>query len=397
MSEEWQLADSKGKTIFEVVSAPAGGRLTGGRGGFPGPGFSGAVMLDDFDKPEDQFSTTKRERQHRILVDTVRSRRGDKSKDNPTPIGLIQQRLHREDSSGFMLSGGMGLAFKHIKIPALINEEYIESLDERFRDQCWESIRDSEKIDGYWSYWPEMEDISQLIELREKNLYTFSSQYLQEPIALGGQIFNPDWFGWYGEGEGCDPLPITYEYRIICCDTAQKTAEHNDYSVFSCWGFWQGRIYLVDVFRDKLEAPELRTAFLNFISKHWGLNKTGNHGILRSVLVEDASSGSGLIQECGRQIPLPITAVRRGSGQNKLARAMDAAPQIKMGNVLLPIGESFVMDFVTECAQFTADDSHKHDDQVDTLMDAVENMLTRPGQSVVNMLLSTRQQARAYR
>jgi predicted phage terminase large subunit-like protein len=397
-AEEWQIADQKGRTVFEVVSRTMGGQITGGRGGYPGPGFSGAVMQDDPDKPEDMFSSVKRERQHRIQVDTIRSRRGDKSKNNPTPIGVIQQRTHQLDTSGFCLSGGMGINFDLIKIPALINDGYIQALPEWIRDKCWESVKDSEQINGYWSYWPEMEDIGQLMDLWERNEYTFQAQYMQTPIALGGQIFHSDWWKFYGDQDGCDEArPITFEYRFITGDTAMKTGERNDFSVLMCWGVWNGRLYLLDVLRGKWEAPELRAMFINFVAKHWDLNTTGNHGILRSIHIEDKASGTGLIQEAGRQIQLPITAVQRGAGQNKTVRARDAAPQIKLGKVLLPMGEPWVMDFVSEHSQFTEDDSHDWDDQVDNTCDAVEIAITRPGQSVVNMLLSTRQQARAYR
>lgn len=37
----------------------------------------------------------------------VRSRRGDRSKEHPTPIISIQQRLHVDDATGFMLGGGI--------------------------------------------------------------------------------------------------------------------------------------------------------------------------------------------------------------------------------------------------------------------------------------------------
>jgi predicted phage terminase large subunit-like protein len=384
--------------VFEVVSKSMGGQITGGRGGYPGPGFSGAVMQDDPDKVEDMFSPIKREKTHRIQVDTIRSRRGDKSKNNATPFVVVQQRLHQQDTSGFLLGGGFGKNFNFdlIKIPALIDDDYIQSLPEWIRDKCWESVKDSEQVNGYWSYWPEMEDIGQLMDLWERNEYTFQAQYMQTPIALGGQIFHSDWWKFYGDQEGCDEArPITFEYRFITGDTAMKTGERNDFSVFMCWGVWQDKLYLLDVLRGKWEAPELRSMFINFVAKHWDLNTTGNHGILRSIHIEDKASGTGLIQEAGRQIALPITAVQRGAGQNKTVRARDAAPQIKMGKVILPMGEPWVMDFVSEHSQFTEDDSHDWDDQVDNTCDAVEIAITRPGQSCVNMLLSSRQRNRA--
>ena len=93
-AEEWQIVDDKGKVKGETVSRAMGGQITGGRGGYFGDEFSGSINLDDPDKPEDMFSPVKREAAHRKLVNTIRSRRGDKSKEHPTPFFIIQQRLH---------------------------------------------------------------------------------------------------------------------------------------------------------------------------------------------------------------------------------------------------------------------------------------------------------------
>lgn len=168
-AEEWQIIDSKGKVKGETVSRAMGGQITGGRGGYYGKKFSGGISLDDALKPEDCFSQTKREAHHRKLTNTVRSRRGDKSKDHPTPFFVIQQRLHVEDTIGFCMSGGMGVKFELVQIPALITKDFLDTLDEDTRKDCWNSIKDSDSriINGveYWSYWPEMEHIDQLIDL----------------------------------------------------------------------------------------------------------------------------------------------------------------------------------------------------------------------------------------
>lgn len=145
-AEEWEIVNSRGRMVGQTVSRSSGGQLTGGRAGFPGPDFSGFVGLDDYNKPEDMFSATKRASANRILVNTIRSRRGDKSKEHPTPFVSIQQRLHTDDATGFMLSGKMGVDFHHITIPALVSEEYIDALPEPWRSQCWFSVENSESV-----------------------------------------------------------------------------------------------------------------------------------------------------------------------------------------------------------------------------------------------------------
>jgi len=385
-AEEWQLVSDTNKVLFEMVSRSAGGQITGGRGGYPGPEYSGALMLDDFSKPEDMFSAVKRDKYNRMLVDTVRSRRGDKSKAHPTPIISIQQRLHQLDATGFMMSGGMGLDFDQVVIPALITEEYIENLPEPHKTNCWNAVKNSECVRGYYSFWPENEDIGQLMDLWEQNEYTFMSQYMQKPIALGGQMFDPDWWVYYGEGADI-PKPSFWEYRFITADTAQKKGQHNDFSVFCEWGVHEGKIYLIDMKRGKFDAPELRAEFKAFVEASFAKNDLVQ-GNLRSIHVEDKSSGTGLIQDLTSELPVNITPIQRNI--DKTTRAYDTAPQIKAGKVCIPNNEKWVVEFVAEHSQFTVDDSHDHDDMVDNTMDAVDIGLLKSGSAPALLIPSRR-------
>jgi len=54
---------------------------------------------------------------------------------------------------------------------------------------------------------------------------------------------------------------------------------------------------------------------------------------------------------------------------------MDIQGHLESGFVALPEDAPWVADFVAECEAFTATDSHKHDDQVDTLADCAADML----------------------
>ncbi len=367
--DDWKLIDKFKKVMATVTSRSGRGQITGRRGGYPTDHFSGAITLDDFDKPEDMFSPVRRAKNKTILTNTIRSRRGNKTKRNPTPIISVQQRLHVDDSTAFMLSGGMGLKFEHIKIPALIDEDYIKSLPAWLQPYVWEDIKDSECIDGYYSFCPAIEDINDLMASREADEYTFASQYMQEPRALGGLVFDPDWWCYYADeaSEGVEKRPEKFGYRFITADTAQKTKERNDFSVFCLWGYFKGKIYLIDMMRGKWEAPDLEKNFIDFCNAAWVSNR--EDGVLRKAYVEDKSSGTGLIQSAAKKIRCGIIPLQRNV--DKVTRAMDAQSPIKMGKVLLPYGKKFLTDFIYEHSQFTYDDTHKHDDIVDNTMDAV--------------------------
>lgn len=397
-AEEWEVVDSRGKVSGSTVSRAMGGQITGGRGGYFGEGFSGSVNLDDPDKPEDMFSKVKREASHRKLVNTVRSRRGDKSKEHPTPFFIIQQRLHVEDTIGFCLQGGLGVDFELIKIPSLITRDFIDTLDDDIKSECWDTIKDSDcRVIGgveYWSYWPEMEHVDQLIALWERDEYTFLSQYQQSPSVQSGGLIDSSWFGTY------ETLPFL-EWSAIYVDTnSGKITDKNDYTVFLNVGMGSdGNIYILDCCRGKWDPTELLEKAEELWDK-WSCTPQSQRLTIRYMSIEDKQAGQGLITTLEKRKAIPIKPVPRGQNQNKVIRHYNCQPQIKMGKVFIPqvhneIGEKtnntryesgeqayntdWVLPFIAECDALTVgvlmDQESGFDDQYDCLLDAIDDMI----------------------
>lgn len=370
--DEIQVIDDNGKVRFESISASKGGRITGTRGGYITDTYSGAVMLDDFDKPDEMFSSVYRAKSHTLLGNTIRSRRASSVKGKATPIIQIQQRLHVNDSTWFMLSGGMGIDFDLVKIPALVTEDYADTLPDWIKQQFIDDVLSSEYVerDGvkYYSYFPGKESVHDLVAMWDSDPYTFLSQYQQEPVALGGNLINVDWFQRLSD---TFRPPAKYDYRFITCDTAMTTKSYSDFSVLQLWGYKDAKIYLIDQRRGKWEAPELEAELLDFEKKSRATSQTD--GILRKIIIEKKASGIGLIQSAGRVMRTPIEPYVPDN--DKLTRVMSALPQIKAGNVVLPESAPWLNGLLTEIAAFTADDSHKHDDQIDTMTMAINLVL----------------------
>jgi predicted phage terminase large subunit-like protein len=225
---------------------------------------------------------------------------------------------------------------------------------------------------------PELKS-KEFLELRKKTMIdsSWASLYQQRPKVVGGYIIKGDKFVRYAV------LP-QLTYRCIFADTAQKTAERNDYSVFECWGLGKdGKIYLIDLVRGKWTAPELKQRAIDFWVKHKNEPfNSFNYGALRGMRVEDKSSGTGLVQEIklNKTLAIPISGIPRN--KDKYTRALDCVDYIESGFVCIPENAPFVADFVTECEEFSADDSHRHDDQVDPLFDAIDEMLS--GGNILN-------------
>lgn len=209
---------------------------------------------------------------------------------------------------------------------------------------------------------PDLHPLDKLLEQKAiMSDYFWSAMYQQSPIALGGNMFKTDEFRFY------EVLP-KLKWRAIFADTAQKTKEQNDFSVFQCWGeSWEGQAVLVDQIRGKWEAPELLTQARAFWAKH----RAEGTGTLRAFNVEDKSSGTGLIQTLKKE-GVPVVGIQRSV--DKITRAMDAIPLIQSGNVLLPKNAPWLSDYLSEFAAFP---KGGHDDQVDPTMDAIDNILNQ--------------------
>lgn len=179
--------------------------------------------------------------------------------------------------------------------------------------------------------------------------------YQQNPQVEGGEIIHVKDFQFYS-------IPPQCQWTAVFADTAQKTKEHNDYSVFECWGYTDsGQFVLLDLARGKWEAPELERMALAFWEKHKSA---------RFFAIEDKVSGTGLIQSIKRR-GVPVKAIQRD--KDKYTRLLDVLGYIESGHVYLPDSERapWLVDFLSECEAFTADGRHAHDDQVDPMVDAI--------------------------
>jgi predicted phage terminase large subunit-like protein len=328
-------SDSKAKDEFRtaqggiVYATGAEGSITGYGAGKMRPTFGGAIVIDDPHKAGEANSDTMRQNVLDWFQTTMESR-----KNSPdTPIIVIMQRLHENDLSGFLLGGGNGEHWHHVSIAALDEDDN--------------------------SFWPDQFITEDLHRQRASNSYVFAGQMMQTPAPVGGGVFKTDWWRYY------TALP-NLTHRMIYADTAMKTGQENDYSVFQCWGkSAEGKIYLIDQVRGKWEAPQLRQQALAFWAKH----KQQTNGTLRQFKVEDKASGTGLIQQL-KQEGLPISGIQRN--KDKITRGYDSAPMVEAGNVYLPESAPFLGDLLHELSLFPAG---KHDDQVDPLMDAIDDML----------------------
>lgn len=273
---------------------------------------------------------------------------------------LVHQRLNEKDLTGHILSEETG--WEHLILPMRFERKYAKTTSLGFADP--------RKTEGELLFPKRLgEDTVADMEGRLGTYHT-NAQLQQRPTSRGGSVLKSDWFPRY------KVLPKIIRRRIYG-DTAQKTKERHDYSVLECWGLGDnGKIYLIDLLRGKWEAHELEKKVVDFWNKHKDYDELLS-APLSKMLIEDKSSGTGLIQNIKKRGAIPVHGVSRSV--DKLTRAYDGQPSMEAGLVCLPEEAPWMSVFCAEVDAFTKDDSHDHDDQIDPMLDAINDLIAKRG------------------
>lgn len=320
-----------GRADFETTkgggrfSTSIGGTLTG-RGG-------DIILLDDPHKPEEAVSDTKRQQVIDWYRTTLLSRLNDPARG---PIVLIQQRVHEGDLAGVLIDQG---GWHLLDLPA-IAEESME-IDLGIRGVIRRALGDL--LD------PQRLPRSLLESYRDElGSYVFAAQYQQRPAPIGGGLVKWNWFQTYT----APPDRREGGQVVQSWDTACKAAEANDFSVCTTWRVQGKTAWLLDVSRLRLEYPDLRKRIPQHAKQHGA----------RTILIEDAGSGTQLIQDLKRSTGLNI--IGRRPTEDKATRLMSVTPLIEAGHVFILREAPWLPEFQRELMLFP---NGKHDDQVDSL------------------------------
>lgn len=178
--------------------------------------------------------------------------------------------------------------------------------------------------------------------------YNFAAQYQQNPQPPSGIIVRREWLKFYGPGD----MPEKFDQKIQSWDTANKDTELANYSVCTTWGLKGQHVFLLDVFRRKLDFPGLKRAVREQAALH---NAT-------VVLVEDKASGTSLIQELRADNFFKAQAAPALDG-DKVMRLHGQTAKIEGGSVL-----PWLDTYLHELVSFP---NSTNDDQVDSTVFAL--------------------------
>lgn len=308
------------------LATSVGGTLTG-RGG-------NIIIVDDPLKAGDTYSEAARNSCIDWFKTTVQSRL-----NNPKEgaIVVVAQRLHAQDLPGHLIEAG---EWDQLILP-MENPHGYELDVLRGGRRC--------RVPQGRLLQPERHGSDELARIRrEMGERDYEAQYNQAPLPPGGALFKRSWLKRYNEH-----LPLqAYDGIFQSWDTAYEVGDNNDYSVCTTWGVHGKEYHLLDVFRERLEFPELQRAVLR-LRQQWEP---------RIVVVEKIGSGHSLYQNLREASADPWIKTMRPEA-SKEHRASQQTPKFERGEIFLPKSANWLLAFEEELLSFP---NGKYDDQVDS-------------------------------
>jgi predicted phage terminase large subunit-like protein len=228
-----------------------------------------------------------------------------------------------------------------LRFPAIAEEDETHQIETILGPRCFRR-RQGEALH------PNREPLDTLDRIRRTiGEYNFAGQYQQSPAPLGGGMVKAEWFKCCRQSE----LPEQFDRIVQSWDTANKASELSDYSVCTTWGIKGKHLFLLSVFRRRLEYPALKRA----VREQQSLFQAS------VVLIEDKASGTQLIQELIADGSHGVT--RYQPTTDKIMRLHAQTALIENGFVYIPETASWLAEYLHELTVFP---KGKHDDQVDS-------------------------------
>jgi predicted phage terminase large subunit-like protein len=167
------------------------------------------------------------------------------------------------------------------------------------------------------------------------------------PRPVGRRSGKAEWFKRYRDNE----RPQRFDRIVQSWDTANKVTELSDYSVCTTWGVKDKDLFLLGLFRRRLEYPALKRAVREQQSL-FGASV---------VLIEDKASGTQLIQDLIAEGCHGVTRYQPSGDKTMRLHAQTAV--IENGFVHIPATAPWLAEYLHELTVFP---NGKHDDQADS-------------------------------
>jgi predicted phage terminase large subunit-like protein len=321
--------------VQEFITTRHGYRLATSTGGVLTGRGADIILIDDPLKPEEALSEAQRQAANEWYDHTLYSRQNDKQHG---VIVIIMQRLHEDDLVGHVLGQE---PWEVLSFPAIAEADEVHHIETIWGPRCF-TRRQGEALH------PDREPLETLDRIRRTiGEYNFAGQYQQSPAPLGGGLVKAEWFKRYRENQ----RPEHFDRIVQSWDTANKATELSDFSVCTTWGVRGKDLFLLGLFRRRLEYPALKRA----------VREQQNLFHATEVLIEDKASGTQLIQELIADGCYGVA--RYQPTMDKIMRLHAQTTMIENGFVYIPETAPWLAEYLHEMTVFP---NGKHDDQVDS-------------------------------
>lgn len=338
-------------TKGHFANTRGGGRMSCTVAGKSPMGFHAHVhVVDDPIDPRKAISDIEIDKANTWLIETLSTRKVEKS---VTPLILVMQRLAQNDPTGYMSNRGVG-KIKHFVIPAELTPDVKPpELRQLYKDGLMDPIRISRAV---------------LEEEKEKGDYFYSSQFLQNPIPLGGGMFLTQKL----VKETSAPPDHMFREIVRCWDNAgsptgnKKVDRRRAHTVGLKMGIHKdGTFWILDVIRGRYKTHHRET-----------LKKiTAQLDGLHVEIMQEQEGGSGG-QESAEYTVRNLAGYRIKTEQpkgDKVLRADAFSAQVNKGNVHF-VEASWNKEYIEEMKHFPYS---TYKDQIDASSAAFQRLFQK--------------------
>lgn len=304
------------------------------------------LIIDDPHSTQTAESDVERARTVRQFQEGAINRLNDQTK---SAIVVVMQRLHEDDVAGVILKSKMG--FEHLCLPMEFEP------DRRCRTSI--GFVDPRTYDGEL-----LDPIRFPREVIERDFkvfaYSWAGQYQQRPAPREGGLFKRHWF------QIVDAIPVEATKRVRSWDIGATKGGGDPTVGLKARRVPDGVFYIENVVREQFGPAEVEQLIKATASQD---------GTACPITIpEDPGAAGKAYAETlvGKLAGYPVKRIRPTG--DKQTRATPAAAQAEAGNIKLlrgPWNEAFLDEICT----FPAG---AHDDQVDALADAVNELALAP-------------------
>ena len=329
------------EAVSDFSTNEGGYRLSTSIGGVVTGRGADIIVIDDPLKADDALSEARRRSVNEWYDNTLRSRLNSQERG---VIIIVMQRLHVDDLVGHVQQHER---WDVLSFPAIAEQADTYPVISPYGKRTIH--REAGSV-----LHPKL--LSRVLldnTRRAMTEYNFTAQYQQDPQPLSGNVVKRAWLKFYKPEEE----PDRFEMILQSWDTANKETELANFSVCTTWGVHKKHLYLLNVFREKLEFPDLKRAVV----------KLANSYEAKVVLIEDRASGTQLIQQLRADRFSRVEAAPTLDG-DKIMRLRAQTAKFEGGFVLLPKEPHWLADYVGELLSFP---NSKYDDQVDSTVFAL--------------------------